>query len=149
MIVSGELENIRWYGRGPEENYPDRKTGYPIGIYEKNIKEMFIPYLKPQETGNREDVGWISLTDKTGKGIQIRGRKKFSFTALKFTPNQIAKAKHPYELKPIKGIFLSIDAKDLGLGNGSCGPGVLPKYLLKPEIIGYDFTIEPIGGNND
>jgi beta-galactosidase len=149
MIVSGELENIRWYGRGPEENYPDRKTGYPIGIYEKNIKEMFIPYLKPQETGNREDVGWISLTDKTGKGIQIRGRKKFSFTALKFTPNQIAKAKHPYELKPIKGIFLSIDAKVLGLGNGSCGPGVLPKYLLKPEIIGYDFTIEPIGGNND
>ncbi len=149
MIVSGELENIKWYGRGPDENYPDRKTGYRIGIYKRDIKDMFVPYIKPQETGNREDVRWVSLTDKSGKGIIIKGKKKFSFTALKFTPNQIVKTKHPYELKPMKGIFLSIDAKVLGLGNGSCGPGVLDKYLLKPEKTKYAFTIEPIGGKND
>ncbi len=146
-LLSGNLRNIRWYGRGPEENYPDRKTGYPIGIYEKNINDMFIPYLKPQETGNREDVRWVELFDKNGEGIKIESDKRFSFTALRYTPEQIAKAKHPYELKPIKDIFLSIDAKVLGLGNGSCGPGVLQKYLLKPEKTDYSFTIKYLRRN--
>ncbi len=141
MLVSGKLENIKWYGRGPEENYPDRKTGYPIGIYKKNIWDFFIPYLKPQETGNREDVRWVSLTSKNGEGILIRGEKPFSFTALKYTPDQIIKAKHPNELTPIRDIFISIDAKVLGLGNGSCGPGVLKKYILKPEKTKFIFEI--------
>ncbi len=141
MLVSGKLENIKWYGRGPEENYPDRKTGYPIAIYKKNVWDFFIPYLRPQETGNREDVRWVSLTNENGEGILIKGERPFSFTALKYTPNQIIKAKHPNELKPIKDIFLSLDAKVLGLGNGSCGPGVLEKYMIKPEETKFEFEI--------
>ncbi len=143
MVVSGKLRNIEWYGRGPEENYPDRKTGYPVGIYEKTVEQMFYPYVRPQETGNHEDVRWVKLTDEKGKGVKIISLKPFSFTALKFTPNQIAQAKHPAELIPIKGIFLSIDAKVLGLGNGSCGPGVLKKYYVRPKKTEYSFFIIP------
>jgi len=143
IIFPGNLENIRWYGRGPEENYPDRKSGSPIGIYEKNVDEMFIPYLKPQETGNREDLRWVSLTDDKRLGVIIKSSNYFSFTALRYTPNEINKAKHPYELKKQNAVFLSVDKNVLGLGNGSCGPGVLDKYLLKPEKILFDFSIEP------
>ncbi len=143
MIINGDLKDIEWYGRGPEENYPDRKTGYPIGIYRKTVEQMFYPYVKPQETGNHEDVRWVVLKNDNGKGIKIESAESFSFTALKYTPNIIAEAKHPTELIPIKGIFLSIDAKVLGLGNGSCGPGVLEKYYVRPEKTEYSFFVIP------
>ena len=143
MIISKEFSNISWYGRGPEENYPDRKTGYPIGIYQKDIKQMFYYYVKPQESGNREDVRWVVFKNNKNKGIRIESEVPFSFTAMQFIPEAIANAKHTNDLTPINGVFISIDKKVLGLGNGSCGPGVLKKYLVKPERIKYSYTIKP------
>ncbi len=147
MIIEKNLNKVVWYGRGPFENYPDRKTAALIGIYKKGIHEFFIPYIKPQDTGTRVDVRWVKLLSKYGKGIKIYSDKPFSFTALEYSPDELSKKKHPHELKKLDGIFFSIDHEILGLGNASCGPGVLEKYEVKPEKKEFTFTIKPARRN--
>src|SRR5665811_1643736 len=62
-ILNKTLENVQWYGRGPEENYPDRKSGYKTGIYKSTVNEMYVPYLIPQDYGLRTENRWVKMTD--------------------------------------------------------------------------------------
>ncbi len=140
MALSSEYFQIHWLGRGPHENYPDRKTGSPVGLYTKSVDEMYVPYVRPQETGNREDVRWAALTNKAGNGIVMVADAPFSFSALHFTAGDLDKADHTHELHPRDEIIFCIDCAQLGLGNGSCGPGVLDQYLVHP--VDYEFVYE-------
>lgn len=145
MSLNQELENVKWYGHGPYENYIDRKTSCPIGVYESTVTAQYVPYPHPQETGNKENIRWVNLTDKKGKGISFTCySEKMSGSALHFTADDLDKATHAYLLKPRKEVILSLDAAMLGLGNSSCGPGVLKKYAIEKKTHELKFVIQPV-----
>ncbi|NOZ57711.1 MAG: DUF4981 domain-containing protein [Calditrichaeota bacterium] len=143
MTVASPYENMVWYGRGPFESYPDRKTGAAISLWRSTVSQQVVPYVRPQETGNHEDVRWLALTDEGGSGLLIVGDEPLSVSALHYTANDLDKATHINELTPRKNVIVCLDARVLGLGNGSCGPGVLDRYLLKPNPVSFGFTLRP------
>jgi beta-galactosidase len=134
MRLAPEFENLRWLGRGPWENYPDRKDSADMGVWTSTVAQQYVPYVRPQENGNKEDTRWLELTAADGSGLKISSTGgPFSFSALHFTANDLASVRHNYELKPRQEIILSLDAKQCGLGNSSCGPGVLKRYSVSPS----------------
>jgi beta-galactosidase len=92
------FETVTWYGRGPEENYCDRNTGSDVGVYVRTVDDFFVPYMEAQETGNRTDVRWVSLTNPSGTGLLATGLPIMEINALHYTPRDLECAKHPYEL---------------------------------------------------
>jgi beta-galactosidase len=134
MRVLGDLEQFAWYGRGPFENYSDRKQAADMGAWSSTVTEQFVSYVRPQENGNKEDVRWLALADERDHGLQVVSEgNPISVSALRFTAADLAAVKHNYELKPRPEIVLSLDAKNSGLGNSSCGPGVLERYAVPPQ----------------
>lgn len=144
MSLNQNLEQFEWYGHGPYENYSDRKESSPIGLYRSTVTDQYIPYPRPQDTGNKENVEWLKLTDKKGKGIQISCTSgSMSASALHFTASDFDNASHAYLLKPRKETILSLDTIMLGLGNSSCGPGVLKKYAIEKRTYNLNISIKP------
>ena len=134
FVLGEEYENLSWYGRGPWENYPDRKTSCLIGRWNSKVSEQYTHYPRPQDSGNHEDVTEVILTNKQGKGVRVTAiDRPFSFSALHYTVDDIYKTTHDCDLKPRKEVILSLDAAVLGLGNSSCGPGVLKKYAIDKQ----------------
>ena len=131
-------DQVKWYGRGPWENYPDRKQSCPIGWYESSVEDQFTHYPRPQDNGNHEDCSYIELTNKNGKNaLQVIavGDTPLSFSALPYSVADLYAARHDFELKQsdnpnLRYTYLSLDCAVLGLGNSSCGPGVLKKYAI-------------------
>jgi len=145
MSLNSDFEQMQWYGHGPYENYSDRKESCPVGIYTSTVTDQYVPYPHPQETGNKEDIRWITLKDKNGKGIRIQCTgEKMSGSALHFTAGDLDKATHAYMLTPREEVVLSLDAIMLGLGNSSCGPGVLKKYAIEKTEYQLEFEIDLI-----
>ena len=134
-----EYEQLTWYGRGPWDNYPDRKQSCPIGLWKSKVSEQYVHYPRPQDSGNHEDCTMIELKTKKGKTIRIEAvDQPFSFSALPYSAQYIASKTHDYELEDQGKTYLSIDCAVLGLGNSSCGPGVLKKYAIdktKPHTL--------------
>lgn len=124
-------EQLTWYGRGPWDNYPDRKTSCPVGLWQSTVSEQYVHYPRPQDSGNHEDCTMIELKPRHGKALRIEAvDKPFSFSALPYSAQYIASKSHDYELQDQGKTYLSIDCAVLGLGNSSCGPGVLKKYTI-------------------
>ena len=131
MELPRDYEQLTWYGRGPWDNYPDRKVSCPIGLWHSTVSEQYVHYPRPQDSGNHEDCTYIELKTKKGKAIRIEAvDAPFSFSALPYTAQYIASKTHDYELEDQGKTFLSIDCAVMGLGNSSCGPGVLKKYSI-------------------
>jgi beta-galactosidase len=131
MELPREYEQLTWYGRGPWDNYPDRKVSCPIGLWKSTVSQQYVHYPRPQDSGNHEDCTYVELKTKKGKVIRIEAiDAPFSFSALPYTAQYIASKTHDYELQDEGKTFLSIDCAVMGLGNSSCGPGVLKKYTI-------------------
>lgn len=134
-----DYELLTWYGRGPWDNYPDRKQSCPIGLWKSTVSEQYIHYPRPQDSGNHEDCTFVELKTKKGKTLCIEAvDKPFSFSALPYSAQYIASKTHDFELQDQNHTYLSIDCAVLGLGNSSCGPGVLKKYAIdktKPHTL--------------
>jgi beta-galactosidase len=125
------LENFRWYGHGPDENYSDRLDCTPVGLWSSTVAKQYVSYARPQESGNKEGVRWLTLTDAVGRGLIVASEgESMAATALHFSAADLEAAKHAYELKPRAETVLSLDARQCGLGNSSCGPGVLERYAV-------------------
>ena len=144
MILPDEYDRFSWYGRGPHETYADRKLGARIGVYGGSVEDQYVPYIVPQENGNKTDVRWASLTDENNTGLLIVGLPLLNVSAHHFTAEDLTEARHTYELKRRDAITLNLDYTQSGLGNGSCGPGVLPKYLLESSEYGYRLRLRPL-----
>ena len=126
-----EYEQLTWYGRGPWDNYPDRKTSCPVSLWNSNVSEQYFHYPRPQDSGNHEDCTMVELKTKRGKALRIEAvDEPFSFSALPYSAQYIASKTHDYELEDQGKTYLSIDCAVMGLGNSSCGPGVLKKYSI-------------------
>ncbi|MDD7887734.1 glycoside hydrolase family 2 TIM barrel-domain containing protein [Flavivirga sp. 57AJ16] len=149
MELNEDLENVTWYGRGPNENYNDRKSSTFIGMYSKTISEIEEEndYLKSQSMGNREDVRWLSISSPSGKGLKIISKDNLSFSALHYSDKDLWETRHNFELDKVKKpySYLSLDSAQQGLGNASCGPLPLDKYMIpENEPVSYSFTIAPL-----
>lgn len=146
MQLAPQLEKLRWYGRGPWENYPDRKQSADMGIWSGTVTDQYVPYVRPQETGSKQDVHWITLTDADGHGLLVQSEAApISMSALHFTAADLSSVRHNYELKPRPEIILSLDARQCGLGNSSCGPGVLTQYAVPPQDYSLKLRLSPAG----
>jgi len=148
LVLPQGYENIKWYGRGPEENYPDRKKSALVGLYETTVKGMEKEhYVRAQSMGNREDVRWFTLSDEKNSGIKITSLNNLSFSALHYQDKDAWLAVHDFELDKIRRpeVYLNIDCIQQGLGNATCGPLPLKQYMIPVNSpINYSFRIEPL-----
>ena len=129
-----EYELLTWYGRGPWDNYPDRKQSCPVALWQSTVSQQYVHYPRPQDSGNHEDCTFVELKTKKGKKLRIEAvDNSFSFSALPYSAQYLASKTHDYELEDQGHTYLSIDCAVMGLGNSSCGPGVLKKYTIDPK----------------
>ena len=141
MQIPDKFENIGWYGRGPFENYPDRKTGALRGIYGLVLKDFVTNYAVPQDNGNRCDVNWFSFTDQRGNAIGVTGLQPLCFRAWPYSEDDLEKAKHPFDLPKRDFINVNIDLNIHGVGgDDSWGAPTMEKYTCsgnKPYSYGF------------
>jgi len=137
-------ENVTYLGRGEHETYTDRNQSGKIGVYKTTPERMFHYYVVPQSTGNRTDVRGMQLTDEHGKGCWIEANSLFQFSTFPFSDVILEKARHINELKRDGKITIHLDAEQAGVGTATCGPGVLPSYLVPLTKQTFDFTIYPV-----
>ena len=143
-----ELKNIEYMGRGPWDNYPDRHASALVDVYKSTVVEQYVHFPRPQDSGNHDDVQWLKITDDKGHGWLIESLPSdgegevFSFSALPYSVQQLYDATHDYELKEEDCVWLNLDCAVMGLGNSSCGPGVLTKYTIpqRPHTLRLRFT---------
>lgn len=139
MRLQGEFDRIEWYGRGPHESYPDMKESARIGVYSGKVQDQYVPYVKPQENGNKSDVRWAAITNTGGMGLLITGAPVFNISAHHFTPQDFTNAKHTYDLIRRNETILHMDYAQGGLGSNSCGCETMLKYQLQP--VRAEFTV--------
>ena len=154
FTVPVSFSNVKYYGRGPYENYWDRHTASFVGIYESTVDDLFFPYLRPQETGTRTDLRWMTLTDDKGTGLMITGMPLFSGSALRYTTSQLDYTDHQFrhtvDLVPNDFIDVHVDYRQMGVGgNDSWGARPLLKYTLPAGDYNFSFRIRPVNKNID
>lgn len=146
LALNPELEQYSWYGEGPWENYPDRKSASTVGLWKSTVTEQYFAYPRPQETGNHEDIRFLTLTNTKKQGIKVQSVEKiFSASAIHYAASDLTNETHACNLIPRKEVILSLDCAVMGLGNSSCGPGVLKKYAIekKEHVLHIRITPNP------
>ncbi len=141
-IFDRSLKNVEWFGRGPQENYPDRKTGYKLGVYSSNVEEMFEPYLLPEDFGLRTENRWVKLVDDEGIGLKFSASNQFNFNCYNYSTENLSKAKYPYQLMKSDGITFNFDYQTTGVGGTA--RSVLNRYQTIPISLVFRSTVMPI-----
>lgn len=139
--LNQSLEKVKWNGRGPFENYPDRKTGAKLGIYELNVTEFAEPYLKPQDYGCRTDNQWVTFENKEGAGITFSGNQIFNFSAQNYDTDHLTHAQYPYQLVNSDVITFNFDYATSGVGCTAIS--VLNEYRVVPKVYSFVSRVVP------
>jgi len=145
LAMPRQFDRVRWYGRGPQATYWDRKTGGEIAIHESTVDDWVFPYARPQDTGNRTDVRWMTLTGADGIGLKVTGVKSLSMSAWPYTMADVESAMHPYELPRREFNTVFIDQRLHGVGgDNSWGARTHGEYTLSGnQPYQFTFTIAP------
>ena len=150
MKTPAAMDNFRYYGRGPVDNYPDRKTSQNIGIYQNKVAKEFENFPKPQDMANHQDTRWCLLTTDGGQGALFVGREPMSVSVLPWSAQELAMANHPHELPASSGNWLHLDVAVTGLGGNSCGQGgPLEDDRVKAGPHLFGFIIKPASKASD
>lgn len=152
MVLRGEYDQMTWFGRGPQENYWDRKSAADIDLYQASVWEQFHPYVRAQETGNKTDVRWAALRNTSGEGLLVRSIDQplqvsawnFPIEDLYYIPSM---TKHIYggsiEKKDL--VWLNIDHEQMGVGgDNTWGAQTHPEYTITPQARSYSFYLIPV-----
>jgi beta-galactosidase len=150
LILPAGSENLEWYGRGPHENYADRKKGAAVGRYQSSVDQQFTPYVYPGESGGKEDMRWLTITGAQGDGLMIISHAPIHFDALHYTIQDLAQAGHPYELTRHSETILHLDGLHMGVG-GDDGwwASVHTEFLIFPGSYSFGFHILPVRSSDD
>ena len=162
MILDGALEQVKYYGRGPWENYVDRCSASDIAYWESTVTDMYEEYARPQDNGYRTDVRWVAFLDKDGCGVLCKSSVPLCVQALHYSVDELDLQRHrgagtwSNESKerfyapmfPRCEIMLNLDIRQLGLGNGSCGPSTLECYSFPNRREEWSVTFVPVKGGN-
>jgi beta-galactosidase len=155
LELPGAYENLSYYGRGPLENYSDRKSASFVGIYQDKVANQFTwEYIRPQECGNKTDARWFSLQNDKGAGLKITGEQPLSFSALNVStesldPGKTKMQRHTNDVKPQDKVFVHVDLAQRGLGGDDSWKS-LPhaQYLLTAAKYSYSYTLSLLDSNN-
>jgi beta-galactosidase len=154
MRILGSLRNVTYFGRGPQENYWDRKLAARVGLYHDTVDKMWFLYVEPQETGNHTDVRWVTFTDDHGFGLKASGVPQIDFSAWPFPISELEHEKspvnighkHPSEIEFSKDITVNLDYRQMGVaGDDSWGAPVHKEFTLPAKHYEYKFRLEPVG----
>ena len=162
LMLDPALENVRYYGRGPWENYVDRCSGSDVAYWESTVTEQFVEYARPQDNGYKSDVRWAAFLDAAGDGVLVKGSVPLFVQALHYGREELELQRHRgagtwgdgskerfyAPLFPRKEVMLNLDLRQLGLGNGSCGPGPLAGYAFPNRREAWTVTFVPVTGGS-
>ncbi|MFH0262890.1 beta-galactosidase subunit alpha [Vibrio barjaei] len=142
--INQQFDQVKYYGRGPEENYLDSQQANIIDVYQSTVADMFENYPFPQNNGNRQHVRWASLTNRDGSGLFIKPQQELNLSAWFYSNENLHQAQHTNELKPSGHITLNLDHKLMGLGSNSWGSEVLDSYRVYMDTFRYGLTLLPM-----
>lgn len=150
MVMPRSFDRIEYYGRGPIENYVDRKSSTFIGLYSQSVDEQFYPYIRPQENGTKSDIRWWEIMDAAGNGLRVTSEEPFSASALHYTIESLDEGsrkinRHSPEVPEADLTNLLIDKAQMGLGCVNSW-GALPReeYRLKYGDYRFTFMLTPL-----
>ena len=164
MQLPEEFTNLKWLGRGPHENYVDRKTSADVGLYESTVADQYTHYIRPQENGYKTETRWLTLTDDNGSGVLISGDPLICFAALNNihddfeSPGKLSQYRkdaktantHTIDVKPRDLVNLNVDLGQMGVGgDNSWGALIHPQYRLLAKKYEYSFRIRPVVKEDD
>lgn len=145
LRMSDSFDQLSWFGRGPHECYADRKESGKLGIYSGTVAEQFVPYIKPQENGNKNEVRWARMTDKMGRGLYFTSDALFNLSAHHYSTEDMTRTKHAHLLRRLDETIIKLDAAQSGIGNHSCGYApTLDSYLIKPQKMNFQIQMSPL-----
>ena len=142
MSFEGAFDNVEWYGRGPQANYPDRKEGYRIGIYDTKVADMYEPYVIPQDYGLRTDNRWVRLTDSEGTGVEFSCDQLFNFNVYDYSTDNLTKASYQYQIHKTDDLTFNLDYDTSGVG--CTARGIFDGYRTYPARFDRTVTMKPI-----
>lgn len=164
MQLPEEFTNLTWLGRGPHENYSDRKTSAHVGLYESTVADQYTPYIRPQENGYKTDTRWLTLTDDNGTGLMFTGNPLICFAALnnihddfespgklsQYRKDAITANTHTIDVKPRDLVNLNVDLGQMGVGgDNSWGARIHPQYRFLNMKYEYTFRMRPVVKGDD
>lgn len=150
LVMPKSFENISYYGRGPVENYADRKSCADLGIYNQTVNEQFYAYIRPQENGTKSDIRWWKQLDASGRGLQFVAEAPFSASALHYTIESLdsgweKRQEHSNEVEQADLTNVLIDKAQMGLAcENSWGAIPLPQYMLPYGDYEFTFIMTPV-----
>lgn len=143
MSLPAGFGTVAWLGLGPGETYPDSRQAGRFGRYQCPVEDLHTPYVVPQENGNRMHVRWAALSNPHGDGLLCVGMPAFSFSAHRYSLQNLTDARHACDLVAGDEIFVNLDYRQRGLGSASCGPDVLPAYELNAHEFDFAVRLHP------
>ncbi|MDH4063547.1 MAG: beta-galactosidase small subunit, partial [Acidobacteriota bacterium] len=151
LTLPRALDHVEWLGRGPHESYADRKRGAAVGQFGSLVDDLFHPYIRPQETGQRTDVRWVSLATDRGVGLLAVADPLMEFSALRYEDEDLdegdaVRYRHVYDLAPRDYVVLDLDHVQMGVGGDtSWGAAVHPEYRVPAVRMTYRIRLVPFG----
>ncbi len=144
MVLPAGFNRMSWYGRGPNPTYDDRKEER-VGVYEGSVDEQWVEYSRPQENGNKVDVRWVALTNKSGYGLMAQGAPLLSVAARHYSYEDMDAASYTYEMQKRDETYLNLDLGQIGVGGiNSWGTWPLDAYQLEAKDYEYSYVLRPI-----
>ena len=147
LLLDKDLDRFSYFGRGPMENYADRKSAFDVGEYNSTVAEQLTPYEKPMECGNHEDVRWAHVSNASGNGLTVsRDTALLQVSALPYRDEELEQTEYRIDLPSSGSTVLCISARTLGVGSNSCGPRPLGPYVVHavPATFSYKLQLKPV-----
>ena len=140
-----EFRNIEYFGMGPDENLSDLYAQSMVGIYETTVDDMYEPYIRPQDSGNRTLVRYLAVSDAEGNGLKFEFEDNyFNFNARPYSQLLLQNAKHREDLHDENTVVVNIDGFTRGTGTASCGPDILPQFEIDgKDGLKFEFSVVP------
>ena len=148
LLLDKKYGQFSYFGRGPFENYSDRKSGSDVGIYKSTVAEQLTPYEKPMECGNHEDVRWAILSSNNGELKVLSEGSPLQISALPYTDEQLAPVEYRIDLPQSDLTAVCIGYKTLGVGSNSCGPKPMPEYTVTSKPTSFTYVLHILGNTN-
>jgi hypothetical protein len=144
LELPGTFEHVTWRGLGPHENYPDRAASATYATWSSAVSDMPVPYVHPQDTGNRGGAHWVVVEPAHGAGLLAWSDEGMAIKALPYTAHALAHARHTYKLEPGPTTVLSLDHQIAGLGSSICGPRPMDQYLIPAAPVSFTVHLRPV-----
>jgi beta-galactosidase len=143
MLLDKQYNQVAFFGRGPMENYADRKRGFDVGVYKSTVNEQFTHYEKPMECGNHEDVRWAKVMNGSGAGLMaLCDSSLLQVSMLPYSDEEMEKVEYRVELPQSSSTVFNISYRTLGVGSASCGPRPLPQYIVYAAPCSFTYKLQ-------